>query len=370
MPHGSALSLFRKMNYFKKLPEDLTISTTPGSILTLVGAVAMALLFVLELNAFLSLKLETSIEIDDTIDTMMRINFNVTVDDAPCEYLSVDLTDVTGTYEHNVTRHISKVRLSQWRRWIALHPDEGAGMPAYIQPTAEELAQIAAERAGVGAALAAALAAGADPAVAAAEADGAKALDVHGNPVGEVVALSERSTAAYVQTHEMVFVNFFAPWSAPPRAAPRACHAPRRAACAAPRAARAFLGGEPPRLAVRTRGRAVPCERRRRRAPPGWRGACASCGQARAHSLPRLICAAPPAHRRPLPPVAGRCHWCRELEPIWAQAAAKLPELHYGERVKVRPARLCAWPALLRSAALGSARERGNGWAKRGELMA
>ncbi|KAG8461150.1 hypothetical protein KFE25_002339 [Diacronema lutheri] len=244
MPHGSALSLFRRLNYFKKLPDDLTISTTHGSILTLVGAVAMALLFVLELNAFLAVRLETTIEIDDTVDTMMRINFNLTVDDAPCEYVSVDLTDVTGTYEHNITRHISKVRLSQWRRWIALHPDEGAGMPAYIKPTAAELAQIAAERGGAdaaAAAAAAAIAAGQDPGAAVAAVDGLKELDVHGNPIGEVVSLSHETTAAYVQTHDMVFVNFFAPW----------------------------------------------------------------------------------------------CHWCQELEPIWVQTAAKLPELHYGEHVKL-----------------------------------
>lgn len=217
MPHSSALSLFRRMNLFKKMPEDLTISTTHGSILTIIGAVAMALLFMLELNAFLTLKVETRIEIDDTVDTMMRINFNVTVDDAPCEYVSVDLTDVTGTYEHNITRHISKVRLSQWRRWIALHPDEGAGTPEYIKPSAEELAQIAAERGGVdaaAAAAAAAVAAGHDPGAAIAAADGGKALDVHGNPVGEVIALSQETTAAYVQTHDMVFVNFFAPWCA------------------------------------------------------------------------------------------------------------------------------------------------------------
>lgn len=238
------MSTFKRLNMFKKLPEDLTISTAHGSLLTLVGAVAMVLLFVLELRAFLHVSVETMIEVDDTVDTMMRINFNVTVADAPCEYLSVDLTDITGTYEHNITRHISKVRLSQWRRWIAIHPEEGAGSPAYIKPSDAELAQIDAETRGGGAvarALADALADGRDPGDAVAAADGGKALDVHGNPMGEVVALSQATTAAYVQSHDMVFVNFFAPW----------------------------------------------------------------------------------------------CHWCQELEPIWKGAAARLPDLHYGERVKM-----------------------------------
>lgn len=239
MPHSSAMSLFKRVNYFKKLPDDLTISTAHGSVLTIIGAVAMMMLFVLELRAFTTVKIDTVIEVDDTVDTMMRINFNVTIDDSPCDYVSVDLTDVTGTYEHNITRHITKVRLSRWRRWIALHPDEGAGMPAYIKPSDEELEQIANERAGKAAKVAAATAAG--DVAALAELDAAKARDVHGNPVGEVVPLSQATLAAYVQTHDMVFVNFFAPW----------------------------------------------------------------------------------------------CHWCLELEPIWAQAAAKLPELHYGEHVKM-----------------------------------
>ncbi|KAJ1636288.1 hypothetical protein T492DRAFT_399664 [Pavlovales sp. CCMP2436] len=62
MSSGSAASVFKKMNYFKKMPDDLTISTNSGSIITMVGALAMALLFVLEFSAFLSLKVETLIE--------------------------------------------------------------------------------------------------------------------------------------------------------------------------------------------------------------------------------------------------------------------------------------------------------------------
>lgn len=212
MPHSSAVALMRRLNYFKKLPEDLTISTTSGTVMTIVGVVMMAVLFLLEFRAFLAVKVETAIEVDDTVDTLMRVNFNITVDDAPCEFVSVDLTDATGTYEHNVTRHITKTRLTAWRRHIAIHPEDGAGMPDYVQP---------------------------DDAVPPLE-DGA-ALDRHGNPVGQVVALSEDSLTQYVESHDMVFVNFFAPW----------------------------------------------------------------------------------------------CHWCRELEPIWSQTAAKLPDLHYGEHVKV-----------------------------------
>jgi hypothetical protein len=219
MPHGSAMSTFKRLNYFKKLPEDLTISTAHGSVLTLVGAVAMVLLFMLELRAFLAVSVDTLIEIDDTADTMMRINFNVTIDDAPCEYVSVDLTDITGVYEHNITRRISKVRLTQWRRHIALHPEEGAGTPAYIKPTPEELAQIEAEREGEGRAMrlavAEAVAQGLDPGAAVAALDGGKGLDAHGNPIGEVVALSEETLTSYVGSHEMVFVNFFAPWCVP-----------------------------------------------------------------------------------------------------------------------------------------------------------
>ena len=54
----------------------------------------MAFLFVVELWAFLGSTVQTGVILDANTDTLLRINFNVTMLDLPCEYAAVDVVDV------------------------------------------------------------------------------------------------------------------------------------------------------------------------------------------------------------------------------------------------------------------------------------
>ena len=49
---------------------------------------------------------------DDLLDEMLRVNFNVTLPSAPCDYLSVDVSDLAGGARHNITKDILKWRLN------------------------------------------------------------------------------------------------------------------------------------------------------------------------------------------------------------------------------------------------------------------
>ncbi|KAJ0402025.1 hypothetical protein ATCC90586_010282 [Pythium insidiosum] len=119
-----AMDVLKKWDFYKKIPEDLTVSTLPGVSLSIAGCFLMLLLFVLELNAFLTVDYKHDIVMDDALDATLRINFNITVPDLPCEFASVDVSDLTGTRKHNMTKNIYKIRIDHKGRHVGLAADE------------------------------------------------------------------------------------------------------------------------------------------------------------------------------------------------------------------------------------------------------
>mmetsp|Transcript_11942 Transcript_11942/g.16422 ORF Transcript_11942/g.16422 Transcript_11942/m.16422 type:complete len:464 (-) Transcript_11942:1762-3153(-) len=102
------LSKLKEFDLYRRIPKDLTETTTHGSILSLCAAVFMLVLFVAELLAFLSLQVSTNIVIDPNVDSLLKINFNITILDMPCEFATIDIRDVLGTRQDNVTKNIQK----------------------------------------------------------------------------------------------------------------------------------------------------------------------------------------------------------------------------------------------------------------------
>ena len=61
-----------------------------------------------ELWAFLSVGYVTDVILDPNTDNFLRVSFNISVLDLPCEYLSVDVVDVLGTRKESVSQNINK----------------------------------------------------------------------------------------------------------------------------------------------------------------------------------------------------------------------------------------------------------------------
>ena len=101
----------KKWDFYKKIPQDLTVSTASGISLSMVGTVVMILLFILEFNAYLTVQTSSDIVLDEGNDEMLTINFNMTIADLPCQFASVDVSDMTGTKRHNISQNIDKWRL-------------------------------------------------------------------------------------------------------------------------------------------------------------------------------------------------------------------------------------------------------------------
>ena len=105
-------------NFFKHVPDDLVISSTPGMIISLIGTIVMITLFLFELSEYFALKSATTLVVDEFRDEVLRVNFNVTMHQVPCEFLSVDVSDMTGTNRHNISKDILKWRLDANGKFI------------------------------------------------------------------------------------------------------------------------------------------------------------------------------------------------------------------------------------------------------------
>lgn len=102
------MSRFKDYDFYRNIPKDLTESSTHGSILSVCASIFMFVLFVAELWAFITKQTITNVVIDPNTDSLLRINFNITVMDIPCDYAIIDVIDVLGTRKDNITKNINK----------------------------------------------------------------------------------------------------------------------------------------------------------------------------------------------------------------------------------------------------------------------
>ena len=102
------LSSFKDFDFYRKIPRDLTETTAHGSLLSVCASAFILVLFVAELWAFLSARYVTNVVIDPRMESLLQINFNVTLMEIPCEFAMVDVVDVLGTRKDNITKNIDR----------------------------------------------------------------------------------------------------------------------------------------------------------------------------------------------------------------------------------------------------------------------
>jgi len=100
--------IVKLLDFYRKVPQDLTESTTLGKALSIFTVIFIGILFGAELIAFIKSEAETSLVLDPNDDLKLRININITMLELPCEYAAIDLYDVLGTSKLNYTKNILK----------------------------------------------------------------------------------------------------------------------------------------------------------------------------------------------------------------------------------------------------------------------
>lgn len=99
----------KSVDFYRKIPRDLTEASLSGAGLSIVAALAMMFLFGMELNNYLTVSTTTSVVVDKSSDAeFLRIDFNMSFPALSCEFASVDVSDVLGTNRLNITKTIRK----------------------------------------------------------------------------------------------------------------------------------------------------------------------------------------------------------------------------------------------------------------------
>lgn len=164
------------VDFYRRVPKDLTEATTLGAIMSVCAMLLMALLFSAETFAFAKTKISTEIALDDNTAPQIQLNFNVTLYALHCDYVSVDVWDVLGSNRQNVTKNVEKWQVDQNG-----HRKSFSGRNRETREVKYEEHHETLE-------------------------------DLHENGVHVAEIDTKQHFDDYLREHEMTFLNFYAPW--------------------------------------------------------------------------------------------------------------------------------------------------------------
>eukprot|EP00882_Tetradesmus_deserticola_P024122 GHRQ01026351.1.p1 GENE.GHRQ01026351.1~~GHRQ01026351.1.p1 ORF type:complete len:372 (+),score=79.39 GHRQ01026351.1:168-1283(+) len=102
-------SRIKSIDFYKKLPTDLTESTLTGSFISIVAATVMGILLVLELASFLQIQSSMQLVVDSSPQNeLLKVTFNISFPALSCEFATLDVSDALGKKRMNLTKTIRK----------------------------------------------------------------------------------------------------------------------------------------------------------------------------------------------------------------------------------------------------------------------
>ncbi|CAL6346607.1 unnamed protein product [Bathycoccus prasinos] len=103
------LTKAKGMDFYRKIPRDMTQGTYLGTILSILATSLIVFLLIAETRAYLKTTFETKVVVDRSVDgELLRINFNVSFPALSCEFASVDVGDALGLTRYNLTKTVFK----------------------------------------------------------------------------------------------------------------------------------------------------------------------------------------------------------------------------------------------------------------------
>jgi len=173
---GRSRNALSSVDFYRRVPKDLTEATTLGAAMSLVAIGIMTVLFLSETAAFARTRIVTSITLDENAQPQLRLNFNITLLDLHCDYVSVDVLDALGTNRQNVTKNVEKWQLSEKGDVRLFSGRNREQREVKHEEHEQSLDEMIAE-------------------------EGAHAID-----------LTEENFKSWLEENEMAFVDMFAPW--------------------------------------------------------------------------------------------------------------------------------------------------------------
>jgi len=98
---------------FGKTTDDVKVKTRTGAFLTLLSAAIILAITTMEFFDYRRVNVDTSIVVDKSRGEKLTLNLNVTFPRVPCYLLSLDIMDISGEVQRDISHNILKVRLDK-----------------------------------------------------------------------------------------------------------------------------------------------------------------------------------------------------------------------------------------------------------------
>ncbi|KAG0056096.1 hypothetical protein BGZ83_006357 [Gryganskiella cystojenkinii] len=107
----STLSRFKNFDAYAKTLDDFRVKTSTGAIVTLASALIIFILLIGEFMDYRSIHVESSLIVDSGRKEKMAIEFDITFPKIPCYILTLDVMDVAGEHQSDISHSVFKVQL-------------------------------------------------------------------------------------------------------------------------------------------------------------------------------------------------------------------------------------------------------------------
>ncbi|KAF9585715.1 Endoplasmic reticulum-Golgi intermediate compartment protein 3 [Lunasporangiospora selenospora] len=108
----STLSRFKNFDAYAKTLDDFRVKTSTGAAVTLVSAFIILILLMGEFFDYRSVHIESSLIVDSGRKEKMAIEFDISFPKIPCYILTLDVMDVAGEHQSDITHSVYKVQLA------------------------------------------------------------------------------------------------------------------------------------------------------------------------------------------------------------------------------------------------------------------
>eukprot|EP01006_Ploeotia_vitrea_P052353 TRINITY_DN67673_c9_g1_i1.p1 TRINITY_DN67673_c9_g1~~TRINITY_DN67673_c9_g1_i1.p1 ORF type:complete len:314 (-),score=24.34 TRINITY_DN67673_c9_g1_i1:418-1359(-) len=102
----------RRVDFYRKVPNDLTEPTTAGAIISILCGSFMLFLLCSELLSFIQVEKSSEMYVQQDEGGKLRLNFDMTFPQLPCFVFSLDVLDIMGRHEVGVSQGINRTRLN------------------------------------------------------------------------------------------------------------------------------------------------------------------------------------------------------------------------------------------------------------------
>lgn len=107
------LAGLKGIDAFGKTTEDVKVKTRTGAFLTLISACIILAFTTMEFFDYRRVVVDTSIVVDRSRGQKLSVKLNVTFPHVPCYLLSLDVVDISGEQQRDISHNIMKKRLTK-----------------------------------------------------------------------------------------------------------------------------------------------------------------------------------------------------------------------------------------------------------------